>query len=248
MQLNIMKNNISSVAILFIINVMVCTFTNAQSVKYADLSFSGGTTYGISASYVHNWKLGLGKNNRWEAGLGLRYSGAFATDAEFITSGPAKYTRGNTTPFVIVFAEQLDKNWDTLTVQNPLINSINISANLAVNITEKFGIGLNIDLVGFSFGPQKQGQLESNKIISNDAVKPTTFNVLLTGDHDIGSLNSEFFIKYNFNDHWGARGIYQFLFTEYETKNIEQTFYDGETNRRFRNKGNNFGLAVFYKF
>jgi len=230
------------------VNVLLCTFTHAQSVKYADLSFSGGTTYAFSASYIHNWKLGLGKNNRWEAGLGLRYSGAFASDAEFITSGPAKYTRGNTTPFVIVFAEQLDKNWDTLTVRNPVINAINISANLAVDITEKFGIGLNIDLVGFSFGPEKQGQLESNKMVRNDVVKPTSFNVLLTGDHDLGSLNSEFFIKYRFNDHWGARAIYQFLFTEYETLNIEQTFYDGETNKRFRNKGNNFGLAVFYAF
>ena len=105
-----MKKNITIVALIFFIKVMFCTITYAQSVKYADLSFSGGTTYAISASYVHNWKLGLGKNNRWEAGLGLRYNGAFASDAEFITSGPAKYTRGNTTPFVIVFAEQLDKN------------------------------------------------------------------------------------------------------------------------------------------
>ncbi len=90
MKLNNMKKNVTSLAIILFINFVVCTSTNAQSVKYADLSFSGGTTYAISASYIHNWKLGLGKHNRWEAGLGLRYSGAFATDAEFITSGPAK--------------------------------------------------------------------------------------------------------------------------------------------------------------
>ncbi len=220
----------------------------AQRIQYADLSLSGGTIFSVSASYVNNWKLNLGKRDRWEAGLGLRLTSGFGKDKEYITSGPAKYTRGNTTPFVIAFASQLPENWDTLTIKKVNVYALNISGNLAYNFTEKWGIGLNIDLIGVSFGPGSESILESNKVKTTDEAKPATFNVLLTGDHDIGSLNSEFFIKYKFNDQWGARAVYQFLFTEYETTTIEQTFFDGAKNDRFRNKANNFGLAVFYTF
>lgn len=236
---------------IFLISMMMFLYfvdNYGQRVRYTDVSITGGTLLSVSASYVNNWKLTLGPRDRWEAGLGLRLTSAFGKDVEYITSGPAKYTRSFTTPVVIFFAGQLPENWDTLTVKKVNVNSLNISANVAFNITEKWGLGFNIDLIGASFGPSSDAVFESNKVESPDKVKTTKFNVLLTGDHDIGSLNSEFFLKYNFSEHWGARAVYQFLFTEFETTSVEQTFFDGTKNSRFRNKANNFGLAVYYRF
>lgn len=240
--------NLSTILLISFVILFSSVENFGQRIKYADVAVSGGTLLSVSASYVNNWRLTLGPRDRWEAGLGLRLTSAFGKDVEYITSGPAKYTRSFTTPVIIFFAGQLPENWDTLTVKNVNVNSLNISANVAFNFTEKWGLGFNIDLVGLSFGPSSDGTLESNRVEFQDNVKPAVFNVLLTGDHDIGSLNSEFFLKYNFTEQWGARAVYQFLFTEFETSSAEQTFFDGTKNNRFRNKANNFGLAVYYCF
>jgi hypothetical protein len=45
---------------------------------------------------------------------------------------------------------------------------------------------------------------------------------LLTGDNDIGSLNSEFFFKYKIDNRWGIKAVYQFYFAEYETRTVKQ--------------------------
>lgn len=235
--------------VLILIMIAFCYGENfAQRIQYADLAVTGGTILAIAPSYVNNWKLNIGRRDRLEAGFGLRLSSAFGKNIEYITAGPAKYTRGNTTPFVIVFATQLPENWDTVTVNKAQVNALNLSANFGYNITDRLGLGFNIDLVGFSFGGSSEVIYESNNAKTSGNAKPTAFNALLTGDHDLGSLNSEFFIKYRFGEHWGARALYQFLFTEYTTTDVEQTFFDGEKTDRFRNKGNNFGLAAFYTF
>jgi len=72
--------------------------------------------------------------------------------------------------------------------------------------------------------------------------------VLLTGDNDYGSLNSEFFLKYKLSQRWGVRAIYQFYFAEYKTKTIKQTAPDGTLVDRFRNKANTYGAGLSYHF
>ena len=98
-----------------------------------------------------------------------------------------------------------------------------------------------------------QGRLYSHlrpplKTTIDPNAKPVSLNALLTGDHDRGTLNSEFFVKYSFHKHWAAKVVYQFLFVEYETSQTKQTFSDGSMNNRFRNKANNFGIGVAYHF
>ena len=116
---------------------------------------------------------------------------------------------------------QKTENWDTLTVQRPLINSLNVTVNAGYNFSSRFSGGFNIDLIGFSFGRKSAAILTTNGITRTEpAAKPTAFNVLLTGDFDYGSLNSEFFLKYKLNERWALRGVYQFLFTEYKCKEI----------------------------
>jgi len=138
---------------------------------------------------------------------------------------------------------------NTLTVQNPLSSALNISANFGYHFSDKISGGFNIDVIGFTPGKKSVPVFTSNGAQTSQPVaKPTTFNVLLTGDHDYGSLNSEFLARYKLNDKWSVRGIYQFLFTEYETTYVQKTLPDGSANDRFRNKGNNFGVGVSFHF
>jgi hypothetical protein len=215
--------------------------------RFVDLAGTIGSSQGTAAlSYVYNWR--LGKKRKWEAGIGARLTSYFGTKKDF-TTAPGRLARSTTVPFVIVFAGQETQNWDTLTVQRPFINSVNISANFGYNFNEKWSVAFNIDLIGFSFGRKGSAILTSNGVTRNEPnAKPTAFNVLLTGDNDYGSLNSEFFVKYKLNDHWGIKGVYEFYFAEYKTNTIKQTAPDGTMVDRFRNKANSLGLGVSYHF
>lgn len=234
--------------------VILCTSSSAQdplhsrSDQFADLTGTVGTSQGSgAASYVYNWK--IGKKQKIEIGLGARWTTYFGKKKDFMTAGPAKKTRTSTTPFLIFFAGQEEQNFDTLTVQRPLANSLNLTVNLGYNLSRKWYAGFNIDLIGFSFGRKGSGILTSNGKTTNEPnAKPTSFNVLLTGDHDRGTLNSEFFVKYKLDDRWALKAVYQFIFVEYTTEIQKQMFSDGSTNDRFRNKANNLGLGIAYHF
>jgi hypothetical protein len=214
--------------------------------QFVDLAATIGSSRGaVAASYVHNWR--LGQKKKWEIGIGGRLTSSFGTKQEYITAAPASLTRTNTIPFLIVFAGQKTENWDTLTVQRPWINSLNFTVNIGYNFSGKWSGGFNIDVIGFSVGRKSAAILTSNGITRTEAAaKPAAFNLLLTGDHDYGSLNSEFFLKYKLNDRWALRGVYQFLFNEYKTSSIKQTAPDGTEIDRFRIKANNLGVAVSY--
>jgi hypothetical protein len=203
---------------------------------------AGNSEQSVAGSYVFNWR--IGKKRKWEAGFGIRSTSYFGTKKDFRTA-PARLARSTTTPFIILFAGQKTENWDTLTVQHPFINSVNVSVNFGYNFSPKWSGGFNIDLIGFSFGRKSSAILTSNGITKTDpgAFTPA-FNVLLTGDNDYGSLNSEFFIKYKLSQHWGVRAIYQFYFGEYKTNTVKQTAPDGTIVDRFRNKANTYGAGV----
>ena len=221
--------------------------TTSNKNQFVDLAATAGSSRGaIAVSYVYNWK--LGKKKKWEAGIGARLTSSFGTKQEY-TTAPARLARTNTVPFLIVFAGQKTENWDTLTVQRPFVNSLNFTANFGYNFSSKWSGGFNIDLIGLSVGRKSAAVLTSNGVTRTEpSAKPGSFNVLLTGDLDYGNLNSEFFVKYRLNERWGIRGVYQFLFNEYKTTTIKQTAPDGTLVDRFRNKANNFGLAVSYQF
>lgn len=235
--------------IAFIMLFIISNAATAQQKNYQvlDLSAAAGSSRGsVAASYVYNWR--LGQKKKFEIGIGARLTTAFGKKQEY-TTAPAKLSRSNTIPFAIVFAGQKTENWDTLTVQRPLVASLNATINLVYNFSSKWSGGFNIDVVGFSAGRKSAAVLLSNGITKTEPVaKPTAFNVLLTGDLDHGSLNSEFYLKYKLNDKWGVRGVYQFLFNEYKTTTIKQTTPDGTTVDRFRSKANNLGIAISYHF
>ena len=215
--------------------------------RFVDVTATLGQSQGTAAaSFVNNWK--LGQKKKLELGLGLRYTSFFGTKKDYITA-PAKLSRSTTFPFAIVFAGQQIQNWDTLTVQRPFTQSLNISGNIGYNFSAKFYGGVNIDLIGFTVGRNTSAVLTSNgSTVTETNAKPSSFNLLLTGDNDLGSLNSEFFVKYNINKRWAIKGVYQFYFNEYRTTTVFQTAPDGTVVDRFRNKVNAFGAGLSYNF
>jgi hypothetical protein len=214
--------------------------------RFIDLSGSFGEDQGtVALSYVHNWR--TGKKKKFELGVGGRLTTYMGTKKDFVTAGPASLTRTSSIPFLGVFAGIKEENLDTLNVQRPLINSLNLSYNMGYHFSSRFYGGINIDVVGFSFGRKSSAVLTSNgQTFTEPDAKPTPFNVLLTGDHDRGSLNSEFFIRYQVGKNWSVKALYQFIFAEYKTQNLVQVAPDGTEVDRFRNKANNIGLGVVY--
>jgi len=123
---------------------------------------------------------------------------------------------------------------------------------LGYDITKKLSLSFDIDVVGLSFGSendyksfgrgkalQAQGQLLPNQSVVSS---PTTLNVLLVGDNDIGSLNSTLSLSYDVTIRLGIDLGAGLVFTEHTTN--DKIGYDG--NDRFRNKNMMGYLGVYY--
>ncbi|MBL0183950.1 MAG: hypothetical protein IPP96_17380 [Chitinophagaceae bacterium] len=215
--------------------------------RFADFSVGiGRSQAAVSLAYVHNWK--VLKRKKWEIGFGARFTSYFGSNHYFRTA-PAKLTSGKTDPTVL-FSDDIDANIDSVLFPKAQVNSFNISLNFGYNFSKKFSAGLNIDAVGFSFGGKQSGTYYGNNFATGVPVsaKPTVFNLLLISDNDKGSLNSELFGKYKWNNSWGVKLGIQFYFAEYKTDTKVQTTPGGDMNDRFRKKMLGAGIGVTYNF
>lgn len=190
------------------------------------LGFSSGQTT-VSGAYNKNWN--LGKKQGFYIGTGIRLSGAFGKNQVF-SSAPASLA-GN------------KANTDSLLGTNTSTYALNAILNLGYHISPKLDLGFNIDLIGFSFGPSSNRIFSGNGTLTNTAAKPTGMNILLVGNNDRGTLNSEFYLRYKVNNKVGIKLAMQHFFTELTTATKVQTV--PAQNDRFRNITNlfSFGLA-----
>lgn len=240
--------------ILSIVVMLLCTVTvNAQADRKRAVNNFADLTIGIGSSqvtgslgYVYNWK--IGKREKWEIGLGARYTGYFGSNLYFRTA-PAKLTSGKTDPTVL-FSKDIDENIDSVLFPKSQINALNISLNFGYRFSKRFSAGLSIDAIGFSFGKKQSGTYYGNNFATGVPVtaRPTGFNLLLISDNDKGSLNSELFARYRWNDYWGIKLGLQFFFAEYTTDKKVQTTPGGDMNDRFRKKMAGAGIGVTYNF
>lgn len=233
--------------------VLLSNMVNAQQKKtkavdnFVDITAGiGSSQYSGALSYVYNWK--VGKRKRWELGLGGRFTSYFGSNLYFRTA-PAKLTSGKTDPTVL-FREDIDANIDSVLFPRAQVNSLNLSLNFGYNFSKRFSAGLTIDAIGFSFGKKQSGVYYGNNFATGVPVtaKPTGFNVLLISDNDKGSLNSELFARYKWNDSWGVKLGLQFFFAEYTTNTEVQTTPGGDKNDRFRKKMAGVGIGITYNF
>lgn len=236
-----------------ILLILISGISVAQQKKAGAVDNFAEATAGIGASqvtgslaYVYNWK--VGKHKKWELGLGARFTSYFGSNLYFRTA-PAKLTSGKTDPTVL-FSKDIDENIDSVLFPKAQVNSLNLSLNFGYNFSKKFSAGLTIDAIGFSFGKKQSGTYYGNNFATGVPVtaKPTGFNLLLISDNDKGSLNSELFARYKWNDSWGVKLGLQFYFAEYTTDRKVQTTPGGDMNDRFRKKMAGVGIGVTYNF
>jgi len=190
----------------------------------------GGSANSINLSLKKDW--GLGSKKKFKVGTGLRFTSFFGSDRIF-TSAPN------------ALAIDLTKT-DSLSAPKPSISSLNLLLNLGYEINKKIEVGFNIDLLGFSFGPEGSPTFISNGRSVSTTAKPTSVNLLLVGNNDIGSLNSHFYAKYKISEKFGLKLAYQYLFNELTTGTKVQTL--PEPNDRFRLKSGMVFIGANYYF
>lgn len=204
---------------------------------------SGFSTAALSINRLH----GLGRSHRFRIGYGLRLTSAFGTNNNYRTA-PANLTSGNVS-IVALFSEDIIANIDTLRLPKTQANSLNLSINLEYALTRRFDVGFNIDAIGVSFGARQNGTFIANGPFRSSLsgtvqeARVSPFNLLLISDSDLGSLNSEAYVRYHLNNRFSLRGGLSFQFNEYTTSR-KLTF----ENDRFRSKNAQPLLAVSYHF
>ncbi len=126
-----MKHLISLLVVLLLCNAcMSQQKTIPRMSHWVDLAATiGQSQASASLSYVYSWK--MGRRRKLEVGVGARLTSMIGEKIEY-TTAPARLARTHTTPFLIIFAGQKTENWDTLTVQRPFVNSLNLSAKKVI--------------------------------------------------------------------------------------------------------------------
>lgn len=204
---------------------------DSKIVNYGNFTGAIGSNQGsVSVDYFHLWK--LGKAQKIEIGFGGRFTSYFGS-SQYYSSAPASLAAD-------------EKKSDSLLLQSPQVYALNLAINLGYRISPKFGVGFNIDAIGFSFGGQKEGVYINGNLGQTASAKPTSFNILLVGNNDQGMLNSEFYIRYFFKEKLAVKLAYQYLFTEYTSETKVQQI--PEPNDRFRNKAGLFSLGITKQF
>jgi hypothetical protein len=222
---------------LFLVTCTFCLLTHfalaqeATQLNYANLSGAiGSQQASLSIDYFHLWK--LGKAKKIEVGFGGRFT-SYVGSSQYFSSAPAN------------LAADVTKS-DSILIQSPQVNTLNLAINVGYRISPKIGVGFNIDALGFSFGGEQNGSYINGSQGQVTTAKPTSFNILLVGNNDKGSLNSEFYLRYFFKEKLAIKLAYQYLFIEYTTDTKVQQL--PEANDRFRNKASLFSLAITKQF
>lgn len=206
---------------------------------YSDINLSLGVYQnGFSGAFAYSRLYPIAFKKRFYVGYGVRFTSYFGKNGDYVTA-PADVSEGN------FFKPQNEEKLDTLFLPTAQTNSLNAAIFLMYKFSKKFSVGFNIDAIGFSFGKDQTSTFYSyseNISATNSNASVTSFNLLLTGDYDIGSLNSEIYAHYDLNDKIGLRAGVSFLFSEYTT---DQKFaFD---NDRFRKKSLGLMLGIAYK-
>lgn len=187
---------------------------------------SGEIALSIDGNRLHQ----LGKNDKFLLGYGVRFTHFGGGTVNYLTAPASLTTEGIS---------------DTLVLGSPRVYSLNAFVQLGYQFNAKWSATFDIDVVGASFGAERSGTFgstEDPRFNGLQSGRPTTLNLLLVGDNDIGSLNSNFSLRYLVHEKWQVQAGYQFLFTEFTTKAVL-----ANDNDRFRRKSGLLMLGVQYR-
>lgn len=224
-----MKKIISYSLALLLISVL--GFAQEKNNTTIDASVAFGSGFSPSIGISKKW--GIGSKGRFKIGTGVRLTNFSGSDIDFITA-PADLTID-------------DATIDTLRFPSAAVTYVAIPIHLEYSFGEKLDVGFNIDVVGLTFGGEQTGTFTTSESgglnNSTQTANPTSPNILLVGDNDRGSLNSELYARYWPTEKFGIRAGLSFQFVEYTTDR-ELTF----SNDRFRAKLMQPMIGLTYKF
>ncbi len=218
----------------------------ADSKSAFDVSVSSGQLYTAAVAYQRIYDVGLigGLRLGWIA----RATHASKDNSVYETA-PANIRRGKSDWLSGLTASEVSKNIDDLKVENTQATFAGIGYVLEYQATQSFCFGHSLDVFGFTYGPDSEAtytpnpERGSSTPVTRTRAKPTSRNILLLGDNDIGSLNSDFYVSYRITKDYSIRAGLAYTFVEYKT---EQKFDFG--NDRFRFKSSGLLVAVKYGF
>ena len=202
-----------------------------KSALFTSLDFgSNGSNHAANFGLHYDWH--FGKKKRIVVGSGLRFQSFFGKDVVFVSAPPEFYVD--------------PVNQDTLLAPAPSIFSVNAILNLGYRVTPKIFLGFNIDVFGFSFGPNGSPTYVSNGVEQVVKVNPSPINALLVGANDLGSLKAQFYGRYKFSDKLAVQAGFQNMFNELTTETVIQTV-PGD-NDRFRSASAQGFAGISYFF
>ncbi|MEO7767996.1 MAG: hypothetical protein ABIS01_11240 [Ferruginibacter sp.] len=226
--------------------LLACNICFGQKQDYKEknsfgLSVNAGPgNFASAISWTHYHA--IGKKKRFSIGYGLRFTNFIGSDLDYITA-PAKYTSGKSS-VAALFSNNILANIDTVSFAKSQTYFLNTGIYLSYLLPywkNRVQLGVNIDAIGFTFGPRQNAVYKNNTV----AAKPTSFNLLLISDSDKGSLNSEWYVSYWVTPKLAVKVGYEFLFSEYTTDTkIQQLPNLNEANDRFRYKSSMIMLGV----
>jgi len=155
---------------------------------YIDLSAGLGDRT-VAASAQWDKLFGIAKN-RIKLGFGVRMNVANLWDKSYFTAPPQRNTG--------IF--------DTLVVDHQTLYYCNLTFILDVSLLKWWDVGMNIDIVGASWGPASEATYYSHNAGYNktrETVTPETLNLMLFGHNDFGNLNSQFYMRF-----WPSSNVY----------------------------------------
>lgn len=228
-----MKYFFSTLIVFFTISCL------AQREHHADLTYSfGKNSSTVSGHVVKNFK--LLKSEKLHLGVGARGGYFQGIDVPYLTA-PAKHTKS-------------DDGIDTLIVSKPIIMCVNVSLNASYHFTPQLSVGFNVDAIGFTFGKKRdsyfypslasQNEEPPRNKLYNEKVRTSTNNFLLIGNNNRGTLYSEAFVRYRYQERYSLKVGYSFITTEYASKN--RIGHNG--NYRFRNTSGQILIGIGYSF
>jgi len=150
---------------------------------YVDMSLSLGQKIFTSSVAWHKM-FNIAWKKRVHLGAGLRFNMANVIDRTFVTAFPARPVAGS---------------YDSLFLDDHTIYSMNLTFNADISFTRWFDVGMNIDVVGLSWGETSDALYHSatfNPAVSIEQARPELLNVFLFGRNDRGSLNSQFYFRF----------------------------------------------------
>lgn len=210
-------------------------------------------------SFAYYQLINIGDRKLFSLGWTARLGAFYGDNLDYYTA-PARLTRGKT-GFNALGAPLLTENIDTVRYDYVTMTSLNVGIRAQINLG-RVEFGASADLVGLTLGRSRIGRYTSstgkfallsslgtdsttiyyqgNNVFQNSS--PSTFNVRLLGDNDMGTLATEIYARVHITQRIGIKLGYQWLTTETTVKNRDVI----ADNDRFRNRSGMAYVALTF--